>query len=140
MNREGFILIAIFLAASIAAGCKDNRQPTPVSNKSNATDSQASNTTSNDMGKFDVKEEAWGKLADGREGHLFTITNSSRAVLKLTDFGGQIVAIEVPDRDGKLANVNLNVNSLDGVSKQTASLGATIGRYGNRIAKGKFTL
>lgn len=141
MIHVRFALLALCLAVLVAAGCKDNRQPTPVPPKAGSTDSQtSSNPTSNDMGKFDVQEEVWGKLSDGRDGHLFTIKNPGGAVLKMTDWGAHIVAIEVPDRDGKLANVNLNVDSLGGVVKQTAHLGATVGRYANRIAKGKFTL
>jgi aldose 1-epimerase len=141
MIHVRFALPVFCLAALLAAGCKDNRQPTPVPPKSGSTDSQtSSNTTNNDMAKFDVKEEVWGKVSDGREGHLFTIKNPSGAILKMTDWGGHIVAIEVPDREGKLANVNLNLDSLSGVEKQTPHFGATIGRFGNRIAKGKFTL
>src|SRR3954463_8681377 len=100
MIHVRFALPALCLAALMAAGCKDNRQPTPVPPKSGGTDSQtSSNPTNNDMAKFDVKLEVWDKARVGREGHLFTIKNPSGAMLKMTDWGAHIVAIEVPDRE-----------------------------------------
>ncbi len=142
----------------LAAGCRDNREPTPVPPKPNTTSNadasinasssatvdagkkDASEPSSPDTGKFDVKKETWGKLPNGQEALLFTITNPSGAKLKFTNFGGHLVAIEVPDRSGKFENVLLSLDSLDAYVKQTASLGATIGRFANRIANGKFTL
>jgi aldose 1-epimerase len=68
------------------------------------------------------------------------ITNPSGMEVKLTDYGGHIVAVDVPDRNGKIANVALGFDNLDAYMRHTAHFGSTIGRYGNRIAKGKFTL
>jgi aldose 1-epimerase len=142
----------IGLAIALAPACSDNREPTPVQKK-NATVADAGSATPadaakanspesspQDTGKIDVKKETWGKLPDGRDADLFTITNPKGAKLKMTNFGAHIVAIEVPDRNGKMENVVLPLDSLEAYVKQTASLGATIGRYANRIAVGKFTL
>ncbi len=136
------------VAVAVSAGCSDNREPIAVPKKnttaSDATpatsDSKSSDASSQDTGKLDVKKETWGKLPDGREAELFTIANATGAKLKMTNFGAHIVAIEVPDRAGKNENVVLPLDSLDAYVKQTASLGATIGRYANRIAAGKFSL
>jgi aldose 1-epimerase len=112
-----------------------------ASGTTNAADTPASpNKSQTEMSNFTFKKESFGKLPDGREASLFTITNPSGAKLQMTDFGAIIVALEVPDRQGKLANVNLGLKSADAYAKHTTHYGATIGRYGNRIAKGKFTL
>jgi aldose 1-epimerase len=100
----------------------------------------SSNQANHEMGKFNVSSTSWGKLPDGREATLFTITNPSGTEVKLTDYGAHIVAVDVPDRDGKIANVTLGFDNVNAYVKHTAHFGATIGRYGNRIANGKFTL
>ncbi len=87
-----------------------------------------------------MQKQTWGELPDGREAELFTITNPNGAKLKLTNYGAHIVAIEVPDCSGKIENVVLGLDSLKSYVDQTASLGATVGRYANRIANGKFML
>ena len=68
-----------------------------------------------------MQKQTWGKLPDGREAELFTICSPSGAKLKLTNFGAHIVAIEVPDRTGKIENVVLGLDSLDGYVNQTVS-------------------
>ena len=90
--------------------------------------------------KQSVTKQPFGKIADGTTAHLFTLTNSHGTVLKVTDFGARIVAVETPDRTGKLANVNLGFDSAEKYSDHTAFFGCTTGRYANRIAQGKFTL
>ena len=87
-----------------------------------------------------VKQESFGKTRDDQEVSLFTCTNRNGLVLKMTNYGGTIVALETPDRDGKLANINLGFDSVAGYEDHTAFFGCTVGRYGNRIASGKFTL
>lgn len=73
---------------------------------------------------------------------LFTLTNSHGMVVKVTNFGAIITAIEVPDRDGNMADVALGYNDvadyINAVDKPY--FGAVVGRYGNRIALGRFTL
>jgi aldose 1-epimerase len=87
-----------------------------------------------------VQKQTWGQLPDGRDAELFTISNPGGAKLKLTNYGAHIVAVEMPDRAGNIENVVLGLDSLDSYVKQTVSFGATVGRYANRIAGGKFTL
>jgi aldose 1-epimerase len=101
---------------------------------------QTSNQAKSDMGKFEISSTSWGKLPDGQEATLFTITNPGGMKVKLTNYGGHIVEVDAPDRDGKFANVVLGFDNLNAYVKHTAHFGSTIGRYGNRIAKGKFTL
>ena len=77
---------------------------------------------------------------DGKSVDLYTIKNSKGMVVQLTNYGGKIVSILVPDRDGNLADINLGYESAEAYINGTASLGATMGRYANRIAGGQFVL
>jgi aldose 1-epimerase len=86
-----------------------------------------------------VKKEVYG-TRDGKEVYLFTLTNKDGNVLKLTNFGARIVWIEVPDREGKKANVTFGFDSSDKMIKGDPYYGAVVGRYANRIANGKFSL
>ena len=72
---------------------------------------------------------------------LYTLKNPEGSlVLEVSDFGGRLVRCWAPDRDGKLADVTLGWNTVDEYEKYGFSMGTLIGRYGNRIADGKFTL
>ena len=70
----------------------------------------------------------------------YTLTNAGGMRVKVLTYGGIIQSIEVPDRQGRLGDVVLGFDSLDGYVKQSPYFGAIVGRYANRIAKGKFTL
>ena len=87
-----------------------------------------------------VTKLPFGKTPDGSETELFTCTNANGVVLKLTDYGARIVAVEAPDRNGKLANVTLGFDSAEKYGAHSAFFGCTTGRFANRIAKGRFTL
>ena len=87
-----------------------------------------------------VSVEAFGELGDGTPVSLFTITNSKGLVMKVMNYGGIIVSLEVPDRNGKLVDVVLGYDSLQAYEKRNPFFGSLVGRYGNRIAKGKFVL
>ncbi|MGH6609689.1 MAG: aldose epimerase family protein, partial [Burkholderiaceae bacterium] len=71
---------------------------------------------------------------------LFTLTNDSGAEIRVTNYGGIITSIKVPDRDGKLGDVTLGYDSLDGYLKNSPYFGAIVGRYANRIGNAQFTL
>ncbi len=87
-----------------------------------------------------VRTSDFGKLADGREVHLYTCTNRHGLVVKLTDYGAIVVSVETPDRTGKLANINVGFSTLEGYLGGHPFFGATVGRFCNRIAKGQFKL
>ena len=90
--------------------------------------------------KLSIEKAAYGKMPDGKQVDIYTLTNAKGMKVKLTNYGGITVSVEVPDRGGKLADVTLGYDTLDGWLTNTSYLGATVGRYANRIAKGKFTL
>ncbi|MDR6941264.1 aldose epimerase family protein [Mucilaginibacter pocheonensis] len=84
---------------------------------------------------------AFEKTIDGKQTHLYTLKNKNGMVATFTNYGGRIVSLLVPDKNGKLTDVVLGFESVDGFINSTEHYyGATIGRYGNRIAKGKFKL
>lgn len=89
--------------------------------------------------KMSIEKESYGK-ADGREVMLYTLTNANGLVAKITNYGGIVTELLVPDKDGKLGDIVLGYGKLDDYVKETPYFGALIGRYGNRIGKGKFTL
>ena len=82
----------------------------------------------------------YATLPDGRTAMLYTIRNNNGVVAQLTDFGAILVSLKTPDRDGNLADVTIGYDTLDGWVNDTSYMGATVGRYGNRIANGTFTL
>jgi aldose 1-epimerase len=91
------------------------------------------------QGKATLKKESFGK-ADGQDVELYTLTNRSGVEARITNYGGIIVSLKVPDRQGKLDDVVLGFDALDGYLKGHPFFGALVGRYGNRIGKGRFTL
>ncbi len=87
-----------------------------------------------------IKVQPFGKLADGTSVDIYTLTNKNGMEVKITNYGAAIVSLTAPDRRGQLADVTLGYDDLQGYVQDTAYFGATIGRYGNRIAKGRFSL
>jgi aldose 1-epimerase len=85
------------------------------------------------------KKDDFGK-ADGKKVEIYTLTNSKGVEAKITTYGAALVSLKVPDNKGAFADVVLGYDSVSGYINDTAYFGATIGRYGNRIARGKFTL
>ncbi len=84
--------------------------------------------------------QSFGRLPDGREARLHLLTNKSGARAEITDFGGILVRLLVPDRTGQLDDVVLGFASVEPYVTGSPFFGATIGRFGNRIAGGQFTL
>jgi aldose 1-epimerase len=87
-----------------------------------------------------VSITSFGKLADGREARLYTLTNASGAHVAITDYGAIVVRLVMPDRQGHLDDLVLGYNRVEDYVRATPYFGAIIGRYGNRIANGRFTL
>jgi aldose 1-epimerase len=87
-----------------------------------------------------IEKTDFGPLPNGERATLYTITNRHGARLRLTDYGAIIVGIDVPDRFGKLENVTLSFDSVEGYLQRHPYFGATVGRYCNRIAGGQFSL
>src|ERR1700685_2674749 len=82
----------------------------------------------------------FGRMPDGTHIDLYVLTNRNGMSASITNFGATLVAFKVPDRNGKSADVLLGYDSLEGYINDKANFGATIGRYANRIARGRFEL
>ncbi|MCA1650140.1 MAG: galactose mutarotase [Acidobacteria bacterium] len=91
-------------------------------------------------GRRAVRSEAFGKTADGQQVELYTLTNANGIEVRAMTYGGIITSLKVPDRSGRMADVVLGFDTLDAYLKGHPYFGAIIGRYGNRIAKGRFTV
>lgn len=91
-------------------------------------------------GKSQVRKEAFGKTRDGRPVDLYTLTNSNGMEVRAMTYGGIIVSMRVPDKNGKVADVVLGHDELDGYMPNPPYFGAIVGRYANRIANGTFTV
>jgi len=84
--------------------------------------------------------DPFGRTPDGQEISIYTLTSSKGLRARITNFGATLVSLEVPDRHGNLADVTLGFDSLDQYVNPNAYIGATVGRYANRIGNAKFTL
>jgi aldose 1-epimerase len=116
MNRNWLALASMALTGLCLAGCATAGKGTQVS------------------------RQPFGQTQDGTPVHLYTLRNSKGAEARISNYGGLVIALKVPDRNGNLGDVTLGYDTIDGYLKETPYFGALIGRYGNRIAKGKFTL
>jgi aldose 1-epimerase len=87
-----------------------------------------------------ITKQSFGKTEAGENVDLYTLRNTHGVEATITNFGGIVVSLKVPDRNGKFDDVVLGFKDLDSYLKPGPYFGALIGRYGNRIARGRFTL
>src|SRR5579872_5552936 len=126
-------LSAIILPACILSLVACNQSAHKSSTTSTMTDSTTTITLPPAAG--------FEKTIDGKQSHLYILKNKNGVTAALTNYGAHLVSLAVPDKAGKLTDVVLGFDDIDGYKKaMSAYYGATIGRYGNRIAKGHFVL
>ncbi|GIX00888.1 MAG: aldose 1-epimerase [Pirellulaceae bacterium] len=87
-----------------------------------------------------IETRQFGKTRDGETVTLFELSSSAGVLVRVMDYGAILVAVETPDREGHRANINLGYDELTPYLGKHSYLGATVGRFCNRIAGGKFTL
>lgn len=121
------VLSASAVALTILSACSNN--------KTESSSSQDSLSVAMvDSAKFDT-------TINGKAVKIYTLTNKNNMKAVFTNLGGRIISLMVPDSAGKLTDVVVGFGSAEAYQKSTEPyFGATIGRYGNRIAKGKFTI
>lgn len=125
------ILPLTILAAAIAmTGCATK------SSKESSESSESSEASS----KCSITHESFGTAPDGKPVEIYTLRNENGMEVRIMTYGGIIQSIKVPDKSGQFGDVVLGYDNLDGYLKSSPYFGALIGRYGNRIAKGHFTL
>jgi Galactose mutarotase and related enzymes len=88
----------------------------------------------------DMSKQTFGNLQDGSYVDLYALKNSKGTQVSILTYGGIVQSIKVPDKSGALTDVVLGFDKLEGYLKDSPYFGAIVGRYGNRIAKGRFTL
>jgi len=87
-----------------------------------------------------IEAVGFGTTTDGRDVQLFTLRNASGMEAKITNYGGIVVALTAPDRDGRFEDIVLGFDTLAEYEQGSPYFGALIGRYGNRIGQGRFEL
>ncbi|MBU6403049.1 MAG: galactose mutarotase, partial [Verrucomicrobia bacterium] len=87
-----------------------------------------------------ITKQPFGRTPDGVAIDLYTLKNARGAEVKICNYGGLVVSLKVPDRNGQLGDVVLGYDKLDDYIRNSPFFGALVGRYGNRIARGRFTL
>jgi aldose 1-epimerase len=143
LGGENAMRVAV-MAAVVAVGvcgCKPAEAPQATDPPASASQTPAASVPA---AKPHVAASEFGKLPDGRAVQKFTLDNGQGITASILTYGGIIQSLNVPDRNGRTDDVVLGYDTLDGYLKDGASVntnfGALIGRYGNRIAKGKFSL
>lgn len=127
MNKRNLALVALALSSFLVA-CNNPEK------SSNGTNDTTSSVVKLDTG-------AYQKNINGKQTNLYQLTNKNGAIVQITNYGGRIMSIVVPDKNGKPTDVALGYDSVQSNQKKGEPFfGALIGRYGNRIAKGKFTV
>lgn len=122
--KKNNLLVASLLTASLLWACESKK-------------SESTHGTSDSL---KIEQSAFGKVSDSTQATLYTLHNAAGTTVQISDFGGTIVSWTAPDKNGKFDDITLGCDSLAGYQKGVPYFGALIGRYGNRIAKGQFTL
>ena len=87
-----------------------------------------------------ITNDYFGTLKNNQEVKAYTLTNRNGITIEILNYGGIIRSLNLPDRNGKMANCVLGFDRIRDYEEKSPYFGALIGRYGNRIAEGKFTL
>jgi aldose 1-epimerase len=87
-----------------------------------------------------IRKQSFGKTASGEQIDLYSLTNKKGMEVSITNFGATVVNLHVPDRAGKVADVVLGFDTLEGYESGKSYFGATVGRYANRIGGGQFSI
>lgn len=90
--------------------------------------------------KLSIEKQLYGKMEDGTVIDQYSLTNVNRVKVNIINYGGIITSILVPDKNGNLGDIVLGYDNLEQYVKNNPYFGCIVGRYGNRIAKGKFML
>lgn len=98
------------------------------------------NQINNNTSSMTIEEKTFGKTTEGDQVTSYTLINTNGVSVEILDFGGVVYSLKVPDKDGKFENVSANYETIAEYQKYKPFFGSLIGRYGNRIANGKFTL
>lgn len=128
LKRYLSCLVLITLGSTLFQ-CKNEKKEEPIETEPSVKEQLA------------ISKSDFGVLPDSTVIEKFTLKNTNGIEMEVINYGGRITSLKVPNKDGKFENVVLGHDQLDGYLRaDNPFFGALIGRYGNRIAKGKFTL
>jgi aldose 1-epimerase len=142
IGRLMILAAAAFLVLTFCTACTKNQKsqngkPAKPENTQNVSvpDQPKSNEA-----KMNIEKKPFGKTPDGVAVDLYTLTNRHGLRVKIMTYGATLTSVEVPGRNGKTENIILSLDSLQDYLNGHPYFGSTVGRYANRIAKGKFKL
>ncbi|MDT0685621.1 aldose epimerase family protein [Autumnicola psychrophila] len=127
--RKGLFAFALMGFALIFVQCKNEKKD---------ENNQAEDTAENQ--KVLIKKSDFGTTPEGELVEMFTLTNAGGMEVKVITYGGRITSLKAPDKIGNYEDVVLGFDSIEQYTKDNPYFGALIGRYGNRIAQGRFSL
>ncbi|WP_370479211.1 aldose epimerase family protein [Tamlana flava] len=127
--KRSFFYILLTALVALNIQCKNNKQEKP-----------AENMEVSDENKATITKSDYGIMPDSTTVEQYVLKNANGVEMSVITFGGRITSLKVPNKNGEFENVVLGFDNLDDYLKDNPFFGALIGRFGNRIAKGKFTL
>lgn len=127
-SKRSFLSVSFLFMSLIFIQCKNEKTPT-----GEGTD------TANLTGS-EIMKKHYGTTPDGEEVEQYTLKNKNGMEVQVITYGGRITSLTAPDKEGNFEDVVLGFSSLEGYVAENPFFGALIGRYGNRIAGGKFSL
>ena len=130
MKKHHFIYVTAGICLLAMLGCSS--EPTQNENSADMNDGALPDIT--------ISQEIFGQLRNGQVADLYTLRNRHGMEVKITNYGGIITHIYVPDKEGRMGDVTLGFDTLAGYVSEHPYFGAIVGRYGNRIAKGRFSI
>ena len=140
MKSKSLSLIVTALAFLSLASCNSLSSGNESSKDSTNNIKNMNSATTRDSSLIPDKKN-FETTIDGKPTDLYVLKNHNGMEAAFTNYGGRLVSLIVPDKNGKMTDVVVGFNSVEGYEKSTEPyFGATIGRYGNRIAKGQFSL
>ncbi len=128
MKQAASLTLAALMLFAAAAACRKAEPPAPAAEAAKG------------QPVMSVQKAPFGALPDGTAVDIYTLTNANGIKARIMTYGAILVSLDLPDRTGAFADCVLGYETLDGYLKTTPYFGSIVGRYGNRIAKGRFTL
>jgi len=132
----GGVIMALALGLAACKKKETSTQRVPAKKSTEKAVERAQKGVSN----MQCIEEIFGTTAEGEDVKIYTLVNSNGMRASITEYGATLVSLLVPDAKGNLADVTLGYDSLEGYEACTSYFGCTVGRFANRIAKGRFSL
>jgi len=141
-GMRNWIHLVLGIALITMSGCKKKtpapEQP-PAQPETPVVEQDRAETEMETM-EMSITKDFFGQTPDSKQVNLYTLVNTNGMTAKITNYGAILVSLEVPDRDGHMADVALGYDNLNDYIERGAFFGATVGRYANRIGGATFTL